>query len=134
METVWSAGVGVAYAVEPSPSPPYANLDSEVRALLDEYREAHEQKQVDRLADQWVNFSNRQREALRRYLDQADDLTLELSDLAIEPHERDVTVAFTRIVRFVDRESGKPVRLELRQRMVLVRKSDKWKIERIESK
>lgn len=134
METVWSAGVGVAYAVEPSPSPPYANLDSEVRALLDEYREAHEQKQVDRLADQWVNFSNRQREALRRYLDQADDLTLELSDLAIEPHERDVTVAFTRVVRFVDRESGKPVRLELRQRMVLVRKSDKWKIERIESK
>jgi hypothetical protein len=134
IDTVWSAGVGVAYAVEPSPSPPFANLEAEVRALLEEYRDGHEQKQIDRLASQWVEFSNRQREALRRHLDQADDLTLELSDVAIEPHERDVTVAFTRIVRFVDRESGKPVRLEIRQRMVLVRKSDRWKIERIESR
>lgn len=134
IDTVWSAGVGVAYAVEPEPSPPGANLEAEVRALLEEYREGHEKKQIDRLADQWVAFSTRQREALRRYLDQADDLTLELSDLAIEPHEQDVTIAFTRIVRFVDRESGKPVRLELRQRMVLVRLNDRWKIERIESR
>jgi TolB-like protein len=131
---VWSAGVSVAYAVEPEPSPPGANLEAEVRALLEEYREGHERKQIDRLAGQWVEFSARQREALRRYLDQADDLTLELSDLVIEPHEHDITVAFTRVVRFVDRESGKPVRLELRQRMVLVRLNDKWKIERIESR
>ncbi len=132
--TVWSAGASVAYAVEPEPPPPGSNLEAEVRALLEEYREGHERKQIDRLANQWVDFSGRQREALRRYLDQADDLTLELSDLAIEPHEKDVTVAFTRVVRFVDRESGKPVRLELRQRMVLVRFNDKWKIERIESR
>lgn len=133
MQTMWSAGVGVAYAVEPEATPPGSDLEAQVRRLLDEYREGHELKQIDRLADQWVKFSDRQREALRRYLDQADDLTIELSDVAIEPHEQDVTVAFTRIVRFVDRESGKPVRLEIRQRMVLVRRSDTWKIERIES-
>jgi uncharacterized caspase-like protein len=134
MESMWSAGVGVAYAVEPEATPPGLDLDSQVRRLLDEYREGHEFKQIDRLANQWVSFSERQREALRRYLDQADDLTLELNDVAIEPHEEDVTVAFTRVVRFVDRESGKPVRLEIRQRMVLVRQSEQWKIQRIESR
>jgi TolB-like protein len=133
MQTMWSAGVGVAYAVEPEATPPGLDLEAQVRQLLNDYREAHELKQIDRLASQWVKFSERQREALRRYLDQADDLTLELSDVAIEPHGQDVTVAFTRIVRFVDRESGKPVRLEIRQRMVLVRQSETWKIQRIES-
>lgn len=133
MRTMWSAGVGIAYAVEPQATPPALDLEAQVRRLLDEYREGHELKQIDRLANQWVTFSERQREALRRHLDQADDLTLEFADVAIEPHGQDVTVAFTRIVRFVDRESGKPVRLELRQRMILVRQSDSWKIQRIES-
>jgi TolB-like protein len=134
MQSMWSAGVGVAYAVEPEATPPGLDLEGQVRRLLEEYREGHELKQIDRLASQWVTFSQRQREALRRHLDQADDLTLELNEIAIEPHAEDVTVAFTRIVSFVDRESGKPVRLEIRQRMVLVRQSEQWKIKRIESR
>lgn len=109
-------------------------IEQKVRQLLDEYREAHEEKQIDRLAALWANFSPRQREATRRYFDQAGNLTLELNDVVIEPYESEITVAFTRVERFVDRESGKPVRLQIPQRMILTRTGDEVKITRIESR
>lgn len=105
-----------------------------IRSLLDEYEAAHEAKAIDRVETLWVRFSARQQEALRRYFDAAGDLTLEITDARIEPHGDEATVALTQIARFVDRESGKPVRLEVHQRMRLVRRDGDWKIERIEAR
>lgn len=113
-----------------TPMAPHASI----RELIDEYRSAHEAKRIDRLAVLWDGFSSKQRDAMRRYLDHAGDLTLELADVVIEPHENEATVAFTRIERFVDRESGKPVRIEVRQRMILVRRDSEWRIARIEAR
>ncbi len=110
------------------------STETTLRILLDEYEAAHEAKSIDRIAALWVHFTDKQRAALRRYLDAADDLTLELDDVRIEPHHNDATVALTHIASFVDRESGKPVRLEVRQRILLVRRDGEWKIERIESR
>jgi hypothetical protein len=113
-------------------TPPSA--EAQIRDLLDAYEAAHEAKEIARLESLWVRFTGRQQEALRRYFDAAGDLSLELADVRIEPHGDDATVALTHIARFVDRESGKPVRLEVRQRMILVRRDGDWKIERIESR
>ncbi|HYD49331.1 MAG TPA: caspase family protein [Terriglobales bacterium] len=109
-------------------------VDQQVRQMLERYRAAHEDKQIEALAGLWSSFSSRQREATRRYFDQAGNLTLELTDVVIEPHQSEITVAFTRVERFVDRESGKPVRLQLAQRMILARQGDDVKITRIESR
>lgn len=113
-----------------TPAPP----QDTIRQLIEEYRRAHEAKQIDRVARLWDGFSSKQHAAMRRYLDQAGDLTLELADTVIEPHDDEATVAFTRVERFVDRESGKPVRIEVRQRMILVRRDGEWKIARIEAR
>lgn len=129
-----SLWVGRALAQEAATAVAPALGEHRIRTLIEEYRRAHEAKHVERLAALWDGFSPKQRAAMRRYLDQAGDLTLELSEIVIEPHADEATVAFTRIERFVDRESGKPVRIEVRQRMILVRRDDEWKIARIEAR
>jgi len=126
--------VAVAFAEETALAGTPVPADEPIRALLREYEAAHDAKQIERIAALWIRFSAKQHEAMRRYFDHARDLTLELADVTIEPHAEEATVALTHIARFVDRESGKPVRLEVRQRMLLVRNSGTWKIERIESR
>lgn len=126
--------VGRARAQDAALASTPALSEESIRTLIEEYRRAHEAKHIERLAALWDGFSPKQRAAMRRYLDQAGDLTLELAEIVIEPHADEATVAFTRLERFVDRESGKPVRIEVRQRMILVRRDDEWKIARIEAR
>lgn len=114
---------GVAYAAEVTPQ-----VDAEVRALLDEYRHALERADVDEVASLTATFSERQRAALRAYLANAEGLTVELTDIAITPHDDGVAVSFTRRDRFVDRQTQRPVRLEVRLTKVLVREQGSWKI------
>jgi TolB-like protein/ketosteroid isomerase-like protein len=113
----------IAYAAAPDPE-----TDAAVRALLQDYREALEHKDLDRLAALYVSFSPQQRSALRDYLQNAIDFSVEVSDVTVVPHERDVAVAYTRRDHFVDRESGKTVRLEVRLTKIVVREGGKWKI------
>ena len=115
--------IPVADAAEPEP-----DVEAEVRAFLEEYRRAHEQKDLERLANLYVSFSDRQRNALRAYLDNANGLVVEVADVRIEPREHEVAVSYTRRDRFVDRESGKPTQVEVRLTKVLVRDNGKWRI------
>ena len=105
-----------------------ADVDTQVRALLDRYRAALESKNIDEMAALYTTFSERQRQALQGYLANADALTIALTDIAITPHGADVAVSFTRHDRFVDAQSGRPVRLEVRLTKVLVREQSTWKI------
>lgn len=123
-----------AYAQDTARADASPATDDAILNVLRAYEQAHEEKQIDTLARLWTDFTERQQDALRRYFDQAGDLTLELADVAIEPHDAEATVAYTRVVRFVDRESRKPVRIEVPQRMILVRTESQWKIKRIESR
>lgn len=100
---------------------------AEVQQLLETYRGALERKDLDALAALYRYFSARQREALRVYLENASDLRVELADVAIEPRGADVTVTYTRRDRFVDKESAKPQRLEVRLTKILVREQGAWK-------
>ena len=85
-------------------------------------------KDIDAVASMNTGFSDRQRAALRSYLDNANDLSIEFTDIAIAPHGSDVAVTFTRRDRFVDAQSGRPVRLEVRLTKVLAREQSTWKI------
>jgi len=105
-----------------------ADVESQVHDFLDRYRRAMESKNVDEVAALYAAFSDRQREALRVYLANANGLTVELTDIIISPHGTDVDVSFTRHDRFVDAQSGRPVRLEVRLTKLLVREQGTWKI------
>jgi ketosteroid isomerase-like protein len=102
--------------------------NTEVRAFLDEYRQAHEQKDLNRLSALYVKFTPRQRDALRAYLDNAIDLKVDLEDLEIEPSDSDIVISCTRRDSFKDGESGKRQRLEVHLTQLLVREGEKWKI------
>ena len=104
------------------------DVESQVHDFLDRYRRAMESKNVDEVAALYAGFSDRQREALRVYLANANGLTVELTDIIISPHGTDVDVSFTRHDRFVDAQSGRPVRLEVRLTKLLVREQGTWKI------
>ncbi len=114
-------------------SPAYADeLTSEdeaaVRDFLERYRQALTAKNADEVASLYASFSDRQRAALRGYFANANDLTVELTDVTMTPHGSDVDVSFTRHDRFIDADSGRLVRLEVRLTKVLVREQSTWKI------
>jgi hypothetical protein len=106
----------------------FADVGAVVDAVLESYRVALEQKDLDQLGVLYVNFSPRQREALQEYLDGADGLSVELSDVSIAPVGEGVAVSYTRRDTFVDRDSGKPQRLEVRLTKILVPDGTQWKI------
>jgi len=114
---------GTAFAAEIAPE-----VDTQVRDFLERYRGALQAKNLDEVAQLYATFSERQRAALRDYFANADALTVELTDIAITPHEDGVAVSFTRRDRFVDKQSDRPVRLEVRLTKVLVREHSTWKI------
>jgi TolB-like protein len=124
LDWLWRTLIGgTAYGAEPGPE-----VDAEVRALLEQYRSSLERKNLDDAADLYASFSDRQRDALRSYLNNADALIVELADISITPQGDDVAVSFTRRDRFVDAKSGRVVRLEVRLTKVLVREQGTWKI------
>lgn len=124
----WGFFASVAHAAETPVTSPETTADQEVLAVLEEYRQALEDKAVDRIAALYASFSARQRDALRGYLEAATNLAVELDDVNVTPHGADVMVAFTRRDSFVDRQSEKPVRLEVRLTKTLVRLNGVWKI------
>lgn len=105
-----------------------ADVDQQVRALLERYRLAVEKKNLDEVAAVYVTFSDRQRTALRTYLDTATELTVEITDISLTTQDDSLMVSFVRRDRFTDATSGRPVRLEVRLTKVLVREQASWKI------
>ncbi len=105
-----------------------ASVDQEVRALLERYRLALQQKDLDAVAALSVSFSDRQRAALRAYFANADNFVVEIADVTVTRGDDGVTVSFLRRDRFDDAESGRPVRLEVRLTKMVVQEQATWKI------
>jgi uncharacterized caspase-like protein/TolB-like protein len=108
--------------------PPADPMHSEIHQLLDEYRLALERKDLQQLATLYREFPDKRRDTMRQYFDNARDLRVELADIVVRPHGGDVVVSFTRKDSFVDQQSGKPVRLEVRLTRVVARDGNAWKI------
>ena len=102
--------------------------EQEVRHFLDAYRQAHEEKNVERLASLHIVFTDRQREVAKKYFAVARGLKVEFDGVSIEPHDSDdVTVSYTRQDQFSD-PSGKSQHLEVQVTKTLVRIDGQWKI------
>lgn len=112
----------VAYAEEP-----VADADAAARAVLEEYRLAHQRGDVDRLAGLYVSFSDRQRQKVDAYVKDTDNLRVELIDVKIQPRGDDLVVSYTRRDNFIDKQTGEPVSLEVRLTKFLVRDGGTWK-------
>jgi uncharacterized caspase-like protein/TolB-like protein len=119
----WALWGSVAYAEEIVGEP-----RAEALATLEEYRQALEDKDLNKLAGLYAAFSERQREALRAYLDNAAALKVEIADVEVELRGNTVAVSFTRRDQFIDQQSGKLTRLEVRLTKIFVRDGGKWKI------
>jgi TolB-like protein/ketosteroid isomerase-like protein len=126
----WSGGWKLATLLSPPAyaEEPEAPIDAQVHEVLEEYRGALQQKDLDRLAALYVTFTPRQRQALHEYLQNAAGLIVEVSDVAVMPHGDGVAVSYTRRDRFIDTVSGKPQRLEVRLTKILVRDNGQWKM------
>src|SRR5262249_18409310 len=94
---------GIAWAQDPGPP-----TEAAARALLEEYRRAHEAGDVDRLAALYVSFPEDQRRAVVAYLQDTTHLRVELADVKIQPRDHDAVVSYTRRDHFVDKETGEP--------------------------
>jgi TolB-like protein len=105
-----------------------SDIAAQVRRVLEEYRVALQAKDLDRLSAVYVSFSSRQREAVRAYLENAVDLTVEFSDVEVEPRGPEVAVSYTRRDHFTDRVSSKTQALEVRLTKILVHQNGQWKI------
>lgn len=114
---------GVAYAAEVD-----AGIEGAIRRLLEEYRQALQQKDLDHLSHLYLAFPARRRDALRAYFENALDFEVEISDVNVTPHGNDVAVSYTRLDRFRDRGTGKVIRLEVRLTRIVVPEGGKWKI------
>jgi TolB-like protein len=109
-------------------APPAADPAQAARQLLESYRSALEQKNVERVAELYAEFSDRQRDALAAYLRSADQLTVEIVGVHIVDNDGAVVVSFTRRDSFTDRTSERPVHLEARLSKTLVHEGGTWKI------
>jgi len=112
-----------AYAQE---APTIAS-DAAVLAVLEQYRRAHEEGNLDELASLYVTFPADQRASLGAYLSGVRNLHVELADVKIHSREHDVAVTYTRRDNFLDGETGEPVALEVRITKFLVPSGDTWK-------
>jgi hypothetical protein len=104
------------------------DVAAQVRRVLEEYRIALQTKNLDRLSAVYMSFSSRQRAAVRAYLENAADLTVEFSDIEVEPRGPEVVVSYTRRDHFTDRVSAKAQALEVRLTKILVQQNGQWKI------
>ena len=114
---------GTAHAAEPPPE-----VATAVRQTLEAFRDALERKDFTRLASLYVSFSEKHRAVLEAYLRNADELTIEFTDTTLEIRPAGVLVTYTRIDRFVDHQTHRPVRLEARLARLIVRESQTWKL------
>jgi TolB-like protein len=126
LRTIWPALAALLSVAAAQELPP--GTDEQVRHVIEAYQQSLERKDVDAVASLYVSFSERQRKALRDYLDAAQDLAVEVVDVTVTAHDEGVAVTFTRRDRFTDQETKRPVRLEVRLTKILSRSGTTWKI------
>jgi ketosteroid isomerase-like protein/TolB-like protein len=132
-------------APAPSPKPPAPDASSflswpapawatdgkdeaALRDLLEKYRVALEAKDVTQVAALYVEMTPQTRDALGRYFETADELSIRFSkfDILIEGDEAVAT--FTRNDDFKDTRSGREMHLEVRVSSIVSKQGTDWKI------
>jgi uncharacterized caspase-like protein/ketosteroid isomerase-like protein len=113
---------GPSYALEGDDS------RRELSATLESFRTAFEHKDLDALAHYYIQFSEAQRAALARYLQNADELHVEFNDVRITLSGNEAAVSFTRRDRFVDHQTGERQQVVVRLTKLFAKRGDEWQI------
>jgi ketosteroid isomerase-like protein len=119
-------GASAAWAEESlssSPSP-----EDEIRQVLEQYRQAYQQKDLERLSYVYDTMTSAQREANAKYFLNVRDLQVRLSEIDIAVRGNEAAVSYTREDQFIDSQTGKKVTLEVRFTKLLTRVAGGWKI------
>jgi ketosteroid isomerase-like protein len=117
-KTSWRPGPRAAWAAEPA--------EPAIRSLLEAYRAALEKEDVEAVVAVHVEMAAEQRTGFERYFDSAENLHVTLSDVDVLVEGDEALATFTRRDTFRDRESGKPVELEVRLSSVVVQRDGRW--------
>jgi class 3 adenylate cyclase/TolB-like protein/ketosteroid isomerase-like protein len=112
------------------PSEAHAQTPEEqnVKKLLERYREALQAKDLQQLAAIYVSLSDNTRQALERYFQSADALTVEFSAITVLFEGDEALATFTRSDKFKDLQTGRDVNLEVRVSTVVAKADGSWKI------
>jgi ketosteroid isomerase-like protein/TolB-like protein len=119
-KTSWLPGPRAAWADTA------ADAEPAIRTLLEAYRAALEKEDVEAVAAVHVELGPEQRTSFARYFDSAEDLHVTLSNVDVLVEGDEALATFTRRDVFRDRESGKPVELEVRLSSVVVQQDGRW--------
>jgi ketosteroid isomerase-like protein len=103
------------------------DAQTEIKQVLGEYTRAYQEKDLERLAKLYVAFPPGQGEALRAYLNNATDLSVELDDVNVDAQDSKASVSYTRRDHFTEKATGKKINLEVRLKKTFVREEGKWK-------
>jgi ketosteroid isomerase-like protein len=114
----------------PPPRPAWGQAatpaESAILALLEAYRVALEQKDVEAVAATHVEINAEQRAGFERYFASADGLGVVISDVDVLVEGDEALVTFTRRDSFRDHKSGKELQLELRLSSEAVQRDGRW--------
>jgi len=121
LERGW-LGVGTAWADDS------LGAEAEIRDVLERYRQAYENKDLVLLSSIYAELSPKQREASQKYIENTEDLVVEINDVRIAVRGDDAIASYTREDRFKDRKSGELVKLDVRLTKKLHKTGGNWKL------
>jgi adenylate cyclase len=98
--------------------------------VIERYRRATEAGHVDALAALYTDFTPEQRAAQQRYLDNVRNLVIAVENIDLAVVGDEAVVSFTRIDRFADVRTGRPMHVAVRLTKMLRRENDQWKLVR----
>lgn len=102
--------------------------EAQIRTLLEKYRRAMESGRVERLASVYTDLSPDQRDAQERYFASVRDLEVRLGEIDIAVVGDEAVVSYTRTDHFVDRRTGRPMKIAVRLTKTLLRRGGEWKL------
>jgi CHAT domain len=101
--------------------------EDDVRGLLERYRLATEQGDLDAVAACYVEFPASQRESQQRYLDNVRGLRVRLDVTRLEVTGDHARVEYTRTDDFIDGRTGRAMHLEVRLARNLLLADAQWR-------
>jgi class 3 adenylate cyclase/TolB-like protein/ketosteroid isomerase-like protein len=116
----------------PSPSAAHAEEaggeEPSILAMLERYRRAVEARELEALADVYVDFTAEQQAAQQRYFENVRDLRIAIESVDIAVVGNEAVVSYTRTDDFADVRTGRPMHVSVRLTKTLRREDGTWKI------
>jgi ketosteroid isomerase-like protein len=105
-----------------------AEVNAEIRAMLERYRRATEARQVRDVAAVYTEFSAEQQAAQQRYFDNVRDLRVGIDNVDVAVVGDEAVVSYTRTDDFADARTGRPMHVAVRLTKLLRRQGGEWRI------